>query len=415
MSVDTRFIIQPFDRNDTPLTVGSEIEKLLESRSPFFKEVWMVSAFANYQGLIRLLPHIKKSINEGGKFHFIIGVDHQGTSTEVLREILSLEVDARLVKNRRVGHTFHPKIYLFEAANNATICLGSSNLTEGGIYRNYEANILISYKLNGPDDILYRQHKDALSPFLNPAGTKAIQLTENVIKALESREDIISETQKRELVRKFRRARPTVSPSKSPFGGEEVPPPPPLPEQFVKRVLENSQKTRLSKKRGETLKSLGPGQLFQCNAFYMHLNKLQGKRIPGEARIPIAARDVAEKFWEWPDKYSIETRKAGKHPRNYRTWKPKWRIVDTANPSITYVDQVRMYEYEDSEDFRFYSARLVSMGADELDIVRITRISPAEGAVFQCELTKRGSSLYSKWNSYCTIPMRNSKRRFGFA
>jgi HKD family nuclease len=386
------------------------MEKLLESRSPFFKEVWMVSAFANRQGLIRLLPCISKSIKAGAKFHFIIGVDQQGTSTEALKAVLSLNADAKLVKNRRVGHTFHPKIYLFEADNRATICLGSSNLTEGGIYRNYEANILISYDLNGPDGDIYRQHKNTLSPFLNPTGTKTIQLTEEVIQALESRGDIISELQKRELARKVRESsKPTASLPKSPFGGEEVPPPPPLPEQFVRTILENSQKRR--PRKASSLET----QLVQCNAFYMHLTRLQGKTIPGEPRIPIAARDIAEKFWGWPDKYSVETRTTGKHPRNYKTWKPKWRIVDTADPSTVHVEDVRMYEYEDSEDFRFYSSRLVSMGADELDIVRITRISPAEEAVFQCELAKRGSPLYPEWDSYCTIPIRNSKRRFGFA
>lgn len=377
----------------------------------------MISAFANYQGLIRLIPRIKQSINDGCTFHFIIGIDQHGTTSEALRAILSLQADAKVVKNRRVGHTFHPKVYLFEAEKKAVVCLGSSNLTEGGIYRNYEANIIISYELTGPDNVSYGQHKDALSPFLNPIGSKTIQLTENVITSLESRGDIISELQKRELAKKIRKSsRPTGAFPISPFGVEDIPPPPPLPEQFVRKVLDSAHKRRPRKEGSDKLTvGLEPVQLFQCNAFYMHLNKLQGQTIPGEARIPIAAREVAEKFWGWPDKYFTETRTAGKHPRNYQTWKPKWRIIDMSNPSEVYVDEVRMYEYEDSQDFRFYSRRLVSMGADELDIVRITKLSPTEGVAFQCELTKKDSQIYNEWDSYCNIPIRNSNRRFGFA
>ena len=73
-----------------------------------------------------------------------------------------------------------------------------------------------------------------------------------------------------------------------------------------------------------------------------------------------------------------------------------------------------MYEYEDSDDFRFYSSRLVSMGADEFDIVRITRCDPDEEAIFQCELARRGSPTHALWEEYCTQPVTNSRRRFGF-
>lgn len=97
-------------------------------------------------------------------------------------------------------------------------------------------------------------------------------------------------------------------------------------------------------------------------------------------------------------------------------WKPKWRIADLSDPSNIVIkrENVRMYEYRESADFRFYSAGLKSMGADQFDIVRITRVDEAD-CVFQCELAKRGSPLHSEWSSYCTQPIRNSMRRFGYA
>jgi len=72
-----------------------------------------------------------------------------------------------------------------------------------------------------------------------------------------------------------------------------------------------------------------------------------------------------------------------------------------------------MYEYEQSADFRFYSPSLVDMDADEGDIIRLARV--AETSVeYECILVKRGTALHRRWLIYCTEPVPNSARRFGY-
>lgn len=399
-----RVLTQPLDGNRASINLGSELAKLVGSRTPFYKEVWFVSAFADYQSVVRLKEAIEKSIRDRATIHFIIGVDLQSTSIEALELLLTLGADAKIVKNRRPGHTFHPKIYLFESDGSAVLYVGSNNLTEGGMFRNYEGSLMVEFDRR-QDATDYSRVKSELAPFISPNPTITQTLTEQLIQTLASRGEILREHQRKEIRRQVRRSsRPGNGVPASPFGPDPIPTPPPLPADFLKAVVKEVERGRIRDVK-----------LPEVTAFYMHLNRLQGPNIPGEARIPLAAREIAKGFWGWPAKYVLDTQTRGTHPRKYYNWKPKWKTWDTASPARTFTDEIRMYEYADSADFRFYAGRLKRMGANEMDIVRITRISKSEGAEFECVLTKRGSQTHSEWERYCTVPITNSPRRFGFA
>jgi hypothetical protein len=351
----------------------------------------------------------------GAQVRFIVGVDLDGTSEEALRELLSWDIEARVVKNRKPRHTFHPKIYVVERSGSADIIIGSSNLTEGGFYRNYECSAHISYGF--PDD---RNHYDAalakLRPFLDPVGTTVRILTGELIEQLRRQGTIhpereIERARRRTFAGRGRRAR--AEPSA--FGSEAITDPPPLSPALLSELVADVERERKRKRR-----RVGAGQKIVLKSrveispisFYMHLPKLQGTNIPGEARIPLAARDLAEEFWGWPSNYKKEPGRTG---RVYWNWKPKWRIVDAANSAATTIDDVRMYEYVDSSDFRFYSSKLVQLGADSGDIVRIQRVSQGE-VEYECTLAKSGSATHAQFAGYCTKDIRNSPgRRYGYA
>jgi hypothetical protein len=411
--MDAKILTQPFDSQGDNLAVGDKLFELLDSRTPLFDRVWLVSAFVNQKAMIRLSPHIAASRRAGANIHFVVGIDHHSTTIEALREILTLNTDAKIVNNPRPGHTFHPKIYLFEATGQrAELLLGSSNLTEGGIFTNYEVVAWFSFDLTGQDVVIFQSIRSSLDRFLNPTGPTAQPLTEELIQVLIDRGDIVSEVMRRRARRQAtniaRRVGQATTIPPSPFGVETVPPPPPLPTEPVRRI------SRPLERRRREVPALEPAPSYDVTAFYMHLNKLQGPTIPGEVRIPIVIRRIDEAFWGWDDEYQIEYRSRGERIREYRTWKPVWRIVDTDAPEQVYQEEVRIYGYEDRAEYRFYSRRLVLMGADEFDIVRITRCEPGEEATFQCELARRGSPTHALWEEYCTQPVTNSRRRFGF-
>ena len=52
-----------------------------------------------------------------------------------------------IVFYNRLPYTFHPKIYLFESPTAADIVVGSGNLTEGGLFTDYEAALRLALDL----------------------------------------------------------------------------------------------------------------------------------------------------------------------------------------------------------------------------------------------------------------------------
>ena len=149
-------------------------------------------------------------------------------------------------------------------------------------------------------------------------------------------------------------------------------------------------------------------------AFYMTLPTLQGHNIPGEARIPLEAIELAKEFWGWPDEYSKDVSPRAGKDRVYWNWRPKWRIWSVEALGEVVVQEVRMYMYENSSDFRFYVRPLVNAGGDLGDVVRIRRIAQL-GAEFECVLARQGTPQYNEWGKSCTQAVRNSIRRFGYA
>ena len=143
--------------------------------------------------------------------------------------------------------------------------------------------------------------------------------------------------------------------------------------------------------------------------FYMTLPTLQGPNIPGEPRIPLAALDLDHAFWGWPHNYTRQQDPRGGQGRIYFEWHPQWTIID-ASTNQQIIQTVRMYMYENSADFRFYARPLVSAGADLGDIVKISPIN----AGYECILAKQGTTLHTQWLSFCTIPVVQSTRRFGY-
>lgn len=68
------------------------------------------------------------------------GIDHGGTSMEGLRALLNA-LDGRgeiWVYHNETNSTFHPKVYFFKGENKADLLIGSGNLTEGGLFTNYD-------------------------------------------------------------------------------------------------------------------------------------------------------------------------------------------------------------------------------------------------------------------------------------
>lgn len=142
------------------LLAAQDLLKFILTESARAKHARIAVAFARQSGLALLERQIETSLEEGRKWDFLIGLDFSQTEGLVLTKLLEW---ANTFKNFAFAcysdptinraPTFHPKIYIFEAARKASAVVGSSNLTGGGLGSNVEANIVLQGTLNEIEDV----------------------------------------------------------------------------------------------------------------------------------------------------------------------------------------------------------------------------------------------------------------------
>lgn len=400
--------------------LGMVLANMLDAE-PLASRIVFVSAFVSVQTIIRLKQQVI-DLKEGGvNIRFVLGIDMGGTSQDVLNEVLGWGIDVRIVKNRIPGHTFHPKLYLFEWTDRATIIIGSNNITEGGFFGNYEGAVRITYSLPDETDT-FRKACDKLGCFLQPEGPVAYKLTKEFLNELIKRGNIPTEAETRDgrnIAAKSWKF--TAKKGTSIFGIEDIATPPPLPAEFLERLIKDVRARRIAAKKNvkKTIATALPmddqvSDSLVPAAFYMTLPTLQGDNIPGEGRIPLEAIELAKEFWGWPEEYTKEVSPRAGNDRVYWNWRPTWRVWSVESPGSVMIQEVRMYLYENSSDFRFYIRPLVTAGGNLGDVVRIRRISQPD-AEFECVLARQGTFEYEIWIKSCTQPVRNSTRLFGYA
>ena len=218
-------------------TMGEIIKDLLSSQNPFYDKVWLVSAFANAKAIERIAPNILESKTRGASINVIVGFDVKSTSAEALKRINSLGVNSILVHNALGGHTFHPKIYLFEATNQeAEVFIGSNNLTDGGLYTNYEASARVTFEFPS-DHEEYSRFFTSLGAYLKPAGSTAQVLNNELIEILVKRGDVPTEKEIRKIQAETLKIEKRIDIPQSPFGVEKIRRPPVLNKSTKKFTL----------------------------------------------------------------------------------------------------------------------------------------------------------------------------------
>lgn len=222
----SRTIVQP------AVLLGQEIDALLADEARYTRIVF-VSAFVALRTILRLRDRLLAQFQAGCRLRLTVGIDLDGTSRDVLEELLRWNCEVFIFHNPIPRATFHPKIYLFESAAAATLFVGSNNLTDGGFYTNYEAAIRHDFELPA-DAEPYRMMAEPLLPFIEPAGVTVQRLTAELITTLAARGLLMTEAQARER-RRNQAPRPQLPPDQvpaNPFVAVAVPLPPLLPRRI---------------------------------------------------------------------------------------------------------------------------------------------------------------------------------------
>lgn len=385
-----------------------------------WSELRIAVAFVKRSGTKHIVKEISK-FAEVSKVEIIAGIDHQGTSIEGLQDLLDA-IRPRgkiIVFHNRLPFTFHPKVYLFKRPGEAEVSIGSGNLTECGLYTNYEMSALHQLDLDKPSDREFLQSIErTLDEWADTSTGISAVLDENLLDELADDGLIVGESDIN-AGRKHntetsssnnsipQRARPAEL--VSPFMARPVAPAPKFAISVpVLRTTKHT--TEFTQKLSEHMFTLHSPSRKPMH-FVMTLQKTDvgvGQTTEGASRrspeifVPLAARDAAPEFWGWPQSFREDHDRKGKFDRSAVRVRLGTDIL-----------KVNMMTWPVKHDFRLRAEALRSAG-NVGDILHLERVEDNSEFDYYAEVIPPDTSQYGDYQAICTHSVRNSKKSFGY-
>ena len=380
-------------------------------KAAFSKHHWTsfraAIAFVKRSGTRHVAPDLA-ALSQTADVEIIVGIDHGGTSSEGLRDLLSaISPKGRvIVFHNPLPFTFHPKIYLFRSSSVAELMIGSGNLTEGGLFSNYEAGLHISLDLaDSGDAAVLSSVEQALNSWADLSSGTALLLDDLLLAQLGELGLVPSEATSADRTAGGRSPPQT---HESPFAARSEPGAP----SFHPRGLSPAQ----SIDEAGSPEDAHPGvpspsarQEPLCFVMTLHLTDVgHGQTTAGTSRrspeifIPLVARDAHPGFWGWPDAFQQDPDKPGKRDRYGVRVRLGDEIVD-----------VNMMTWPDKYDFRLRSEPLRSAG-NVGDILRMEKTAPSSGCEYEIKIIRQDTEEYSTHLDQCRESVRNSQKKYGY-
>lgn len=381
------------------------------------------SAFVKRSGTKHIKSAMKAFVARGGSVRFTAGVDANGTSEQGLRDLIDAVENGPgiYVYGNGIFSTFHPKVYLFRNKNAAQLVVGSGNLTEGGLYTNYEANVLLKLDLEVPE---HRELLDATTASLDawstPTEGECFSLDAGLLDRLIASKKVPDEKAARAEEKTAREA-----------AGEEV------ESIFSRRAVRNAPKVAAiivhaaeedvddidDEAEAATLEvpdfpPVAP-QGGNNTTFLMTLQRTDvgvGQTTKGTQRrspeifIPLVARDTDQDFWGWPALFTPDQKWTGLFDRNgYGKMDRPDVMVRLGGTTFP----VNMWYNPLKKDLRLRSEYLRRAGGIG-DIFYMQRANGAGGFSYYVEIVPLGTGRYNSLIPHCNMQVRNSQKLFGY-
>ncbi|MBK7432890.1 MAG: phospholipase D family protein [Chitinophagaceae bacterium] len=142
--MNIKFIGQGLDP-ESDITAGNFIIDSFESEN--YSSFNAFVAFVSTGGLKNIIDEMLAFKEAGGEVKLYLGVNLNATSKEALEKLLENEIESYVVYSPN-NIIYHPKIYAFEGNETTRAIIGSSNLTESGLFQNIEASICVDFESN---------------------------------------------------------------------------------------------------------------------------------------------------------------------------------------------------------------------------------------------------------------------------
>ena len=364
-------------------------------------EFVIVSAFASLGTILRLKPRVLAMKAAACDVRLVLGVDLGGTSKEVLQEVSSWAISVTIVKNKLFGVTFHPKIYYAGWSKRVEIIVGSNNLTDGGLYRNYEAASKTTYSLPADKADLSKAQSELIR-FLKPSGPVATLLTPTYLAVLLALPEIPSEAA-------ARRARAEGIPKRPPsraFGYEPIAPAPRAPKGTLPPAPSPPVPIKVAKKAPDSTKT---------DSFAIQVRAHHN----GEIFLSVTAALQNPAFFNWPFNGATVPKKAGNPSYPQVTPDPVVDIVvyGAASTALLRLNgySLNTVYYATKSEIRITASPLVSVMPD--NSIMIMRKSEAPDRDYDIVIHIPDSPDYALWLDACDQFMPGggkTPRKFGW-
>jgi HKD family nuclease len=388
-------------------------------------------AFAKRSGTQHLRPPLEE-FDRRARVRVSVGVDLLGTSREGLGDLLHCTPNGQIwIYHNNAPYTFHPKVYLFKSNDRADLLVGSGNLTEGGLFTNYESSLAVSLRLANADDAaLLQSVEQVLDPWARATPGRCHLLTDAFLDQLVAAGLVRSEAQLAAIAQQAPIAAPDLE--HAPAGGAPagqaaalieplfiasgVPAAPAVLRAAVVALAEGAQV------QAQAGAPVGAGVEFDLPvSFVMTLRQTDvgvGQVNPGKARrsaevfIPLAALDAYPAFWGFPHLFRADAKwnARNKARRNGLGKLDRWSVP----MRIGMVHNVNMFFNPNKKDIRLRAEAIRSSG-DVGDIIWIQRAAPNSGFAYDVQVAPNGSPLFKRLEPLCNQAVRKpSLKRFGY-
>ncbi len=138
--------VQILANTDYPIgkIINQELQNSLETQ--------IAVAFLKRSGIKTIEDSLIMSLDKGGQFELIVGLDFKTTDPMAMKFFMDLCKQNKNVRFYCYGDkgenkndiVFHPKIYLFRNNKETVSIVGSTNLTQGGLMSNFEVNTIFN-------------------------------------------------------------------------------------------------------------------------------------------------------------------------------------------------------------------------------------------------------------------------------
>lgn len=395
---------QPFDGVGKRL--GDQLAALLGEHPRRFESFRASVAFVKASGLTRLMAGIQAFRHAGGTVQFVAGIDEGITSRQAL-ELLLVNSDSAYVFHNP-GSSFHPKVYLLEGLDTATMFVGSGNTTAGGLFTNCEASLRVDLDLATEADKAVLLPMKAFFEHLENAQGNMVLLDRAFLDELVGRDALDDETKNNKPGGGGGAKGNNVA---SLFKRRHVPPAPKVPAGIANAAFAPAA---VVPPAPAALAAIAVNRIFA-----MTLGARDTRHRAGyspDIFIPKIGRDADPGFWGWPDKFVVPPRPSKGH-YNERFLR---LLIRPVNGAPVVLPAVRLYWYEEKKEFRLNCGALVR-GANEGDILTLEAASDdAEfgGQPYEYEaiVVPKAHSMFPVWAAVASndVEAGNSDKKWGY-